>query len=292
MREVMKRTLVALLVCASMLPLAGPSEAAVAPSPGSYARTDLVPGIPRGPQTPGQDDTPDRAHEPGIRGRTAEGPMPGRPGGRRLHIESVPRYEAQRAPRCSRSTGPFQRQTERYLRRDVDGRQSTGDCRAIRAFQREHRIAPATGFAGPVTGAMVQLMRAKRDPNRAGLCPNRPERTVCADLNRQLLWVQQSGMVIFAPVAIRSGQPTMETRTGTYRIYRRERSHTSNLYHTPMPFAQFFDRGEALHGVYDDIYSGPGSHGCINLTWSDARKLWDLLKKSDIVHIWGRKPSG
>ncbi|MGW9044186.1 L,D-transpeptidase family protein [Streptomyces lydicus] len=254
----MKRTLVALLVCASLFPLAGPPAAAT-PSSVRYAAADpraAVPGAARGPQRPGQGDTPARA------------------------------------PRCATPTGPFQRQAERYLGRDVDGRQSAGDCRAIRRFQRAHRIAPATGYAGRATGAAVRLMRARKDPNRAGRCPDRPERTVCADLNRQLLWVQQGGAVIFDPVTIRSGQPTMETRTGTYRIYRRSKSHTSNLYHTPMPFAQFFDRGEALHGVYEDIYAGPGSHGCINLTWSDARKLWDLLKKGDVVHVWGRKPVG
>ncbi|MGW7573646.1 L,D-transpeptidase family protein [Streptomyces sp. NPDC054765] len=281
----MKRTLPALLVCASLLAVAGPPAVAGAPSPlshaalapVSYAVPDLVPGIPRGPQEPAGRETPGRAQ--------LRGPW---------HTEYVPRSEVvspgTRAVACSRSTGPFQRQTERYLRRDADGRQSAGDCRAIRRFQRAHRIAPATGFAGPVTGAMVRLMRARKDPNRAGHCPDRPQRTACVDLNRQLMWVQQNGQVIFDPVAIRSGAPTMETRTGSYRIYLRHRRHISNLYGTSMPYAQFFDRGEALHGVYEDIYSGPGSHGCVNLTMTDARRVWEVLKKGDIVYVWGRKP--
>ncbi|MGW7485985.1 L,D-transpeptidase [Streptomyces sp. NPDC054786] len=274
----MKRTLPALLVCALLLVVAGPPAVAVAPSPVSravaepvsYAVAGLVPGV----------------------SRETSGRAPAR--GTQWHIEYVPQSEVvhhgTRSVACSRSTGPYQRQTERYLRREVDGRQSAGDCRAIRRFQQAHRIVPASGFAGSVTGAMVRLMRAKKDPNRAGHCPDRRERTVCVDLNRQLLWVQQDGRVIFDPVAIRSGAPTMETRTGTYRIYLRHRRHISNLYHTSMPFAQFFDRGEALHAVYDDIYQGPGSHGCVNLTWTDAQKLWDLLKKQDIVYVWGRKP--
>ncbi|UZJ30851.1 L,D-transpeptidase family protein [Streptomyces endophytica] len=276
----MKRTLVALLAGASLFPLAGPPAVAVAPSAARPAASagyapaarnaalDLVPGIPRSARRPA-------------------------PGGRQLHIEYVPRSEAgSRAGRCIRSAGPFQRQAERYLRRRADGRQSAGDCRAIRRFQQRHRIAPATGYAGPVTGAVVRLLRARKDPNRAGHCPVRQERTACVDLDRQVMWVQQAGRVIFDPVPIRSGQPTMETRTGTYRIYLRRRYHISNLYHTPMPFAQFFDRGEAFHGVDDDIYEGLGSHGCINLTWSDARNLWYLLKKHDLVYVWGRKPSG
>lgn len=271
MREGMKRTFSALLVCASLL-VVGPPAVAVAPSSAPSEASDLVPGLPRESARPAA--SPDGAARP--------------------HIEYVPRSEVvshgRRAAACSRSTGPYQRQTERYLRRDVDGRQSQGDCRAIRRFQQMHRIAPATGFAGPVTGAMVRLMRAKKDPNRAGHCPDRAERTACVDLNRQLMWVQQNGRVIFDPVTIRSGAPTMETRTGMYRIYLRHRRHISNLYHTAMPYAQFFDRGEALHGVYEDIFSGPGSHGCVNLTMTDARRVWDVLKKGDIVYVWGRKP--
>lgn len=271
MREGMKRTFSALLVCASLL-VVGPPAVAVAPSTAPSEASDLVPGLPQEAARPAA--SPDGAPRP--------------------HIEYVPRSEVVphglRAAACSRSTGPYQRQTERYLRRDVDGRQSQGDCRAIRRFQQMHRIAPATGFAGPVTGAMVRLMRAKKDPNRAGHCPDRAERTACVDLNRQLMWVQQNGRVIFEPVTIRSGAPTMETRTGMYRIYLRHRRHISNLYHTAMPYAQFFDRGEALHGVYEDIFSGPGSHGCVNLTMTDARRVWDVLKKGDIVYVWGRKP--
>ncbi|MEU9119763.1 L,D-transpeptidase [Streptomyces sp. NPDC048506] len=275
----MKRTFVALLVGASLLPLAGPSAAA-APSVGPHPAVDVVPGRPGDPKAPG------------AAGRPVSGP----PRDRQVHFEYVPRSESEREAAdnggCSRASGPFQRQAERYLRRAVDGRQSTADCRAIQQFQRAHRIAPATGFAGPVTGAMVRLMRAQRDPNRAGHCPDHAERTVCVDLDRQLMWVQQNGRVLFDPVAIRTGYPGQPTRTGTFRIYLRSKAHVSNLYHSPMPYAQFFDHGEALHGVYDDLYEGDGSHGCVNLTWSDARRLWDVLKKGDIVHVWGRKPTG
>ncbi|MDC7338402.1 L,D-transpeptidase family protein [Streptomyces lydicus] len=252
----MKRTLVALLVCASLFPWPGRPRRPPRRPPGTrLTRAQLFP-VPRVVRS--------------GRGRAT------RPHGRR----AAPPHRAVPAAGRALSGAGRGRAAER------------GDCRAIRRFQRAHRIAPATGYAGRATGAAVRLMRARKDPNRAGRCPDRPERTVCADLNRQLLWVQQGGAVIFDPVTIRSGQPTMETRTGTYRIYRRSRNHTSNLYHTPMPFAQFFDRGEALHGVYEDIYAGAGSHGCINLTWSDARRLWDLLKKGDVVHVWGRKPVG
>ncbi|MFI9049404.1 L,D-transpeptidase family protein [Streptomyces sp. NPDC053427] len=257
----------------------------------------LVPGITlpepfRGQQE--QQQLPDQALPPNIpHGHAARGPEPKRPTEPVRHIELVPPSEVQgehaATPRCSKSTGPAQRAVEEYLEREADGRQSAGDCDAIRAFQRERHIEPATGFAGPVTGAVVRLLQAQKDPNRDGKCPNRNERVVCVDLSRQIVWVQQDGEVLFQPVPMRSGRPAMATRTGTYQIYWRNKNHTSSLYHTPMPFAQFFDGGEALHGVYDDVYAGSGSHGCINLSWADAQKLWNVLQKNDIVHVWGRK---
>ncbi|MEU9112093.1 L,D-transpeptidase [Streptomyces sp. NPDC048483] len=265
------------------------------------AGPELVPGIPLHRPFQRQQELqrlPDRALPPNIPhgtspGHLPQGPEPKRPTGPVRHIELVPRSEVQHdpsaAPRCSRSTGPAQQAVEDYLELEADGQQSAGDCRAIQEFQQENSIEPATGFAGPVTGALVRLLQAQKDPNHDEQCPNRNERVVCVDLNRQIVWVQQDGEVLFQPVAMRSGRPAMETRTGTYRIYWKNKNHTSSLYHTPMPFAQFFDGGEALHGVYDDIYAGSGSHGCINLAWADAQKLWGMLQKNDIVHVWGRK---
>ncbi|MFH8567061.1 L,D-transpeptidase [Streptomyces sp. NPDC017993] len=252
----MKRTLPALLVGALLLTLDGapPPAVAVPPVPGAAAQAAAAP---RGPHRPHQ-------------------------GQQRAAHHGAP-------PRCSRSAGPYQQQVERHLRRVADGRQSAGDCKAIRGFQRAHHITPANGFAGRVTAAVVRLLRAQRNPNKAGRCPVRARRVACVDLSRQLMWVQRGRRVVLAPVAIRSGRSALGTRTGTYRVYLRVRNHTSTLYNTPMPFAQFFDRGEALHGVYGDIYESPGSHGCVNLQWMDAERLWDVLKKGDTVYVWGRR---
>ncbi|MFG2139383.1 L,D-transpeptidase family protein [Streptomyces sp. NPDC048650] len=272
----------------------GPTRPAPRPELGGAA--DLVPGVavPHPFRQQQEQLLPDQALPPNIpHGRSPAGPEPERPTEPIRHIELVPRSEVQRDPhapaRCSKSSGPAQQTVEEFLEREADGRQSAEDCRAIQALQRENHIEPATGYAGPVTGAVVRLLRAQENPNREGQCPSRAGRVVCVDLARQIVWVQQDGRVIFKPVAMRSGRPTMETRTGSYRIYWKNKNHVSSLYHTPMPFAQFFDGGEALHGVYDDVYAGSGSHGCINLAWEDAQRLWNVLQKNDVVHVWGRK---
>ncbi|MEU4846333.1 L,D-transpeptidase family protein [Streptomyces gilvosporeus] len=278
-------------------PLPQPHATTPRPHPPADDASGLVPGLPqRDPyqQQQEQQKLPDRALPPNIpRGRMPQEPEPDRPLGPVRHIELVPRSEVQgeggAKVKCSPSTGPAQKAVEEFLEREPDGVQSPEDCQAIRSFQRAHQIEPATGFAGPVTGAVVRLLRAQKDPNHDQRCPERTVRVVCVDLNRQLLWVQQDGEVVFRPVAVRSGRPQMDTRNGTYRIYWRHKNHMSSLYHTPMPFAQFFDGGEALHGVYDDVYAGAGSHGCINLQFEDSEKLWGLLDRNDLVYVWGHK---
>ncbi|MFE0101635.1 L,D-transpeptidase family protein [Streptomyces sp. NPDC059009] len=193
--------------------------------------------------------------------------------------------------RCTADTGPYQRQLEGFLRLRVDGVQSDADCEAIRRFQQRQGVRPADGTANLWTYRMMLVVQAGRNPNRAGHCPVRPRRVTCVDMDRQLLWVQTGRRVDFGPVPVRTGRDGQETRHGWHTVYWRHRDHYSNLFHhAPMPYAQFFDRGQALHGSPHDLYNGGGSAGCINLRVPDAERLWQLLKVGDLVYVWGAKP--
>lgn len=192
---------------------------------------------------------------------------------------------------CTAGTGPYQRQLENHLRLPSDGMQSPADCAAIRRFQSQHGVRPADGYANLWTYRMVLVAQAGKNPNRAGRCPVRPFGVTCVDMDRQLLWVQRERRVVFGPVPIRTGRDGQETRPGWHRIYWKHQNHFSSLHNNaPMPYSQFFDRGQALHGTYDDLYNGAGSAGCVNLRLSDAKQLWALLKVQDWVYVWGTKP--
>lgn len=194
-------------------------------------------------------------------------------------------------PPCVARTGPYQRDLEEYLKQPVDGVQSTADCEAIRTFQQANAIEPANGYANLATYRWTVALRARDNPNAAGDCPVRARRVTCVDLNRQVLWVQVNKKVVFAPVPIRTGRDSQETRLGWQTIYLRSRDHVSTIYdNAPMPYAQFFNGGQALHGRLDDLYDGGGSAGCVNLRLSDAKVLWDLLGIDDQLYIWGAKP--
>ncbi|GGQ30299.1 MULTISPECIES: L,D-transpeptidase family protein [Streptomyces] len=191
---------------------------------------------------------------------------------------------------CVAGTGPYQRELEHHVGRPVDGVQSAADCIAVRDFQRKNGVSPADGYAGVATYRTMLVVTARPDPNAAGECPEREHRVTCVDLERQLLWVQDDGDIVLRPVPIRTGRDFQETRTGWHDVYWRSKDHVSTLYGSPMPYAQFFDGGQALHGSPGTLYEGGGSAGCVNLTEPDAKRLWDLLGEGDAVYVWGTKP--
>lgn len=192
---------------------------------------------------------------------------------------------------CTAGTGPYQRELEAHLGRPVDGVQSAADCAAVRTFQQAHGIRPANGYPGLATYRTMTAVAARADPNAAGDCPVRAYRVTCVDMERQLLWVQRGDRIVFAPVPIRTGRDDQETRPGWHEVYWRSIDHTSSLYDdAPMPYAQFFDGGQALHGRPGDLYAHGGSAGCVNLSVPDAERLWDLLAEGDAVYVWGTKP--
>ncbi|MEU6505429.1 L,D-transpeptidase family protein [Streptomyces sp. NPDC046942] len=315
-RRIASRGAAVLLATATALPVAGTVAAAVPParsaaltpaspafpasavsaagpaSPAPGGEAGLVPGVaPAGQQW--QIDTPDQVLPPKM---YAPAPREDRiqprqaPAGAYDLVEYVPLSDAVAKVSCSKQTGPYQRQVERWLGLKVDGRQSAADCKAIRTFQVAYKIKPAIGFAGPVTWSTMMLVSARTNPNAAKKCPVRSYKVACVDLDRQLTWVQQGSKVVFGPVPMRSGRAGHVTRKGWHTIYWRHKNHVSTLYNQPMPYAQFFDGGEAFHAVYGSIYTTVGSWGCVNLRLGDASTLWNVLKKGDHVYVWGRRP--
>jgi hypothetical protein len=193
------------------------------------------------------------------------------------------------ATACDVRTGPYQRAVEEHLGLVGDGVQSAADCAAVRGLQERHGWEGATGYAGIETWRMVQYEEALARPWGLTGCPHGDSLLVCVDLDRQLLWVWDGSGITFGPVPVRSGKAGYETRTGTHGIYERVEQQWSDLYEGPMPFSQFFDGGQALHASHRTIWEEPGSHGCLNLRYEDARRLWQGLRLGDPVYVWGRR---
>ncbi|MEU9338826.1 L,D-transpeptidase [Streptomyces sp. NPDC048290] len=198
------------------------------------------------------------------------------------------------AASCTTQTGPHQKQVEKFLGRPVDGRQSTADCKAIQAFQTKHGITPNIGYAGSVTWGVMDLMNKQKavgnNPNKDRKCPTNKGRIACVNLTLQISWVQDGSRLVYGPVPVRTGRDGDETRTGLKKVYWRNIDHVSSIYNVPMPYAQFFDGGQAFHSASVSMWNPPGSRGCVNMTKTAAKKYWSLLKNGDEVYVYGRKP--
>jgi hypothetical protein len=191
---------------------------------------------------------------------------------------------------CAAPTGRYQQQVEGYLGLSADGKQSPQDCQAIRAYQQSHTIVPADGSAGAVTYTVAYWEWSLDHPAALSGCDAGSDLTACVDLSHQIMWVQSGERTVFGPVPVRSGRVGAATRTGWFRIFRRDLNHISSLYHSPMPFSQFFSNGQAFHGILGDLYQQPGSYGCINMHYDEAQQLWSVLADGSRAHIWGSKP--
>jgi Putative peptidoglycan binding domain/L,D-transpeptidase catalytic domain len=111
----------------------------------------------------------------------------------------------------------------------------------------------------------------------------------CYDRSMHQVTLWRSGFLVNTWL-VRGGDYTMQTRTGNTVVYYRDKDHTSHTFGgSPMPYAQFFDGGEAFHGsaFMIDPFDGH-SHGCVNMYIEDARQLWKLTSTKRLhVKVYG-----
>lgn len=182
-----------------------------------------------------------------------------------------------------------QRRLERVGLFDVEPTGTFGPITeaAVRAFQEEHGLR-VTGRVGHATWPVLirQSLRGRHGlPTR---CTNRGWHA-CYHRSWHQVSLYHDGALLNSWL-VRGGGATTPTRTGRFRVYYRNVDHVSGIYHTPMPYSQFFSGGQALHGsrLMMDPYVGH-SHGCVNLWVEDARQLWKLTSTKRLwVHVYGR----
>lgn len=106
----------------------------------------------------------------------------------------------------------------------------------------------------------------------------------CIDLTNNVSWIQDGGKITYGPVPITSGMPGHRTRTGTFRVYWKDKNHRSSIFGgAPMPNSLFFDGGIAFH---QGSLSDP-SHGCIHLGGAASQEYWNRLGVGATVYVWG-----
>jgi hypothetical protein len=111
------------------------------------------------------------------------------------------------------------------------------------------------------------------------------DKWISIDLFEQVMIAYEGDTAVFATL-IASGLPRWETVEGVFNIYyRRTRIEMSAgtpgddfYYLEEVPWTMFFDEGRALHGAYwHDGFGFRRSHGCVNLSLTDAKWLYDWV---------------
>jgi len=125
------------------------------------------------------------------------------------------------------------------------------------------------------------------------------ERWFDVNVTKQTLVAYDGTRAVYATL-ISTGEAGLEdpahskaTKRGIFRIHTKHVSATMDSDEAgeefelrDVPYVQYFEEGYALHGAYwHDRFGTPKSHGCINLTPEDARRLF-FFTKPELPEGW------
>lgn len=152
-------------------------------------------------------------------------------------------------------------------------------------------IARASGLANPnliYVGQRLVIPASGASGGTSGGGGGSGAKWIEIDLSSQRTYAHQGGTVVRTMV-VSTGISRYPTPPGQYRIYSKYPSVTMSGpgYYLPgVPHTMFFYRGYALHGTYwHSNFGTPMSHGCINLTRSDAAWLYAWAPIGTLVQI-------
>ena len=111
------------------------------------------------------------------------------------------------------------------------------------------------------------------------------ETWIGVDLSQQVAIAFEGDQPVFATL-ISSGMDPWPTNEGSFQVYARYTSalmagggYSDYYYLQDVPYAMYFDESIAFHGAYwHDAFGAPRSHGCVNMSLTDARWLYNWMQ--------------
>src|SRR6202000_744943 len=96
-------------------------------------------------------------------------------------------------------------------------------------------------------------------------------------------------------VPMNSGAPGADTTDGTYAVFEHVRysdmkgtNVDGSTYDDPnVPYASYFNGGDALHGFVRASYGTPQSNGCVEMSYANAALVWPLTPIGTLVTVEG-----
>lgn len=139
----------------------------------------------------------------------------------------------------------------------------------------------------------------KQDPNATDGGQPTGEKWIDINLSDKTLTAYVGDTPVFGPRKIVDGKQDYETVTGTYHIYQRydsqdmtnegkvDKNDPRYYYTEDVPWVQYFYGGYAIHGApWRSSFGFSGSHGCVNMSVSDAKWIydWSSVGTKVVVH--------
>ena len=165
-----------------------------------------------------------------------------------------------------------------YLASDgMSGEWDYRTTQAVLAFQSWHGLA-RDGVVGAQT--IAALEKAAQPVPTTGGSGARIE--VYRDRGVVLL---VDGPRVIRTVHASAGAAGYETPTGSYSVFRKERSSWSVPYQVWLPYASYFNAGIAFHAS-DDVPAHAASHGCIRVPAPEAPFVYDFAHLGTPVTVY------
>ena len=120
-------------------------------------------------------------------------------------------------------------------------------------------------------------------------------RWIDVDLTEQNLVVYTEGKPVFATLIstgleqgwTAAGVFTIYNQTEVYDLYSPDPQVIGNYYLEDVPWILFYESSWAIHGAYwHDSFGLPNSHGCVNMSMTDAGWLYNWAQPSDYVFLF------
>jgi peptidoglycan hydrolase-like protein with peptidoglycan-binding domain len=160
---------------------------------------------------------------------------------------------------------------------------------AVMMFETQNGLA-VDGIAGPqVWSTLVADVVAKK-ANTQPLTYVLVTKTLPEHLTA---WV--NGTLQFPNIPVNTGVPGATTTDGTYQVFEHVQASdmkgtnvTGSTYNDPtVPWASYFNGGDALHGFPRAAYGFPQSNGCVEMQITTAGHLWPYTPIGTVVTVQG-----
>ena len=160
---------------------------------------------------------------------------------------------------------------------------------AVMSFENDNGLA-VDGLAGPQvwTTLLADVAAQKVDPSPYTY-------VLVSKVLPENLTLYNNGAVAYSNIPVNTGAPGADTVDGTYAVFEHVTSSEmkgttpdGTTYDDPdVPWASYFNGGDALHGFVRAQYGFPQSNGCVEMAVANAGMLWPLTPIGTLVTVVG-----